>query len=125
STSVWAERTSVVGESQLEAHTREWSRGASGATIHGVPVERVSSFRGGDWDRLGPGGKMVWSGAGLEGLSSGERKLYVGFRDDDSADGDYESPLKRRAARPAAPPTRSRAGTPLPAIPLSTGRPTG
>ncbi|CAZ84555.1 unnamed protein product [Tuber melanosporum] len=126
STTTWVSGTSLVGESQLGAATREWSHGPSGATIHGIPVERITKFRGGDW-KVGPDGKVVGgSGDGLlSGLSSGEHQLYRKFCDEDSRDGDYVSPVKRGAVRPAARPTRTIAGTPSPALPSAAASPPG
>ncbi|KAG0123600.1 hypothetical protein HOY82DRAFT_495051, partial [Tuber indicum] len=83
STSVSAERASVVEESQLGAVMRNRSCGASGAKVRGMPAEQMLSFRRGDWN-----------GALLDRLSSVERKLHGRFRYDDSTNRDIISPVK-------------------------------
>ncbi|KAG0132783.1 hypothetical protein HOY82DRAFT_483519, partial [Tuber indicum] len=114
STSVWVERLRVVEESQFGAVMRSWSRGASGAKVHSVPTEQISLF-----------GRRGGLGALMDGLSSCEHKLYSRFCDNNTADKDYISPVKLRAAGPAAEPMRLIAGTLSPVQPLMIWPPTG
>ncbi|KAG0130637.1 hypothetical protein HOY82DRAFT_452956, partial [Tuber indicum] len=133
--SVWQASSGVVPESQLESGARECSvdTGPAGR-VYGMPAARLGVFAGmekarptsgrwkgvqdggvvGDWSTLWGGARTKMTGPGelLSGLSSGERKLYAGYRDDDSRDGDFELPMKRGAVRPATGRTRILGGTP-------------
>ncbi|KAG0130629.1 hypothetical protein HOY82DRAFT_648721, partial [Tuber indicum] len=149
--SVWQASSGAVPESQLESGARECSvdTGPAGK-VYGVPAARLGVFSGkstarptsGRWKGVLGGGEIggwseLWGGRRtkgtvgevLSGLSSGERKLYAGFKDDDSQDGNFELPVSRREKRSAigrtgfvggAPPSSN--DTSLPAVPASFGQ---
>ncbi|KAG0130632.1 hypothetical protein HOY82DRAFT_452389, partial [Tuber indicum] len=121
--SVWPASSGVVPESQLESGARECSvdTGPAGR-VYGMPAERLGVFAGkekarptsGKWKGVQSGGVTGGCGAGelFSGLSSGERKLYAGYRDDDLRDGDFELPMKRGAVRSSIGRTRVLGGPP-------------